>query len=227
VSLTGVICAIDTEAKPFLNVLTDDSYTKHAGLDFHKGEIDGTEVVVVCAGVGKVNTAMAVQILIDSYGVKRIIMSGTAGGMDKRLKVGDTVVITESGYHDTADNVHKPAYYKSDLELISDCRAVLRENPPKHSVYFGRCVTGETFIIKEGRSRILKKHVPLCVDMETAAAAHVCHSNGVPFLAVRSVTDMADDVGYGSFYENVAFASRNSFLVVESIFKRLNKAVSI
>jgi adenosylhomocysteine nucleosidase len=63
--------------------------------------------------------------------------------------------------------------------------------------------------------------------METAAAAHVCYANGVPFLAVRSVTDTEDDVGLGSFYENAAFASRNSFLVVEGVFKRLNKAVSL
>jgi adenosylhomocysteine nucleosidase len=221
--LTGVICAIDIEAKPFLNVLTDDAYTKHASLNFHKGIIADAEVVVVCAGVCKVNAAIAAQVLIDSFGVKQIIMSGTAGGMDKRLKIGDTVVVTEALYHDIADGVLKPSAYKSDPALISACGTALTENPPKHQVHYGRCVTGETFIMSDGRARIIKKYDPLCVDMETAAAAHVCHSNGVPFIAIRSVTDTEEDVGYGSFYENAAFASRNSFIVVEGILKRIAK----
>jgi adenosylhomocysteine nucleosidase len=221
--LTGVICAIDIEAKPFLNVLTDDSFTKHASLDFHMGIIAGAEVVVVCSGVCKVNAALTAQILIDSFGVKQIIMSGTAGGMDRRLKIGDTVVVTESIYHDIADGVLKPSVYKSDAVLISACGTALADTPPKHPVYYGRCVTGEAFILTEGRARIIKKYDPLCVDMETAAVAHVCHSNGVPFIAVRSVTDTEEDVGYGSFYDNAVFASRNSFLISEGILKRIAK----
>jgi adenosylhomocysteine nucleosidase len=59
--------------------------------------------------------------------------------------------------------------------------------------------------------------------METAAVAHVCHANGVPFIAIRSVTDTEEDVGYGSFYDNATFASRNSFVVVEGILKRIAK----
>jgi adenosylhomocysteine nucleosidase len=222
-SLTGVICAIDIEAKPFLNALTDDAYTKHASLNFHKGIIGGADVVLVCSGVCKVNAAIAAQVLIDSFGVKQVIMSGTAGGMDRRLKIGDTVVVTESLYHDVADGVLKPSVYKSDAALLSACGAALIESPPKHQVHYGRCVTGESFIMTEGRARIIKKYDPLCVDMETAAAAHVCHANGVPFIAVRSVTDTEEDIGYGSFYDNAAFASRNSFLITEAILKRIAK----
>ncbi len=53
--------------------------------------------------------------------------------------------------------------------------------------------------------------------METAAAAHVCCMNGVPFMAVRSVTDTAADSGMGVFYVNVKTAARHSFEVVEKI----------
>lgn len=43
--------------------------------------------------------------------------------------------------------------------------------------------------------------------MESAAIAHVCHANGVPFLAIRTVTDTADHSGAGNFELNCEKAS--------------------
>ena len=59
----------------------------------------------------------------------------------------------------------------------------------EHPVRFGRMVTGEAFITDDGRQEINARFAPLTVDMESAAVAHVCHANGVPFLAIRTVTD--------------------------------------
>ena len=42
----------------------------------------------------------------------------------------------------------------------------------------------------------------LSVDMETAAVAHVCYVNQVPFLAVRTLTDTADQRGAACFEQN-------------------------
>ena len=35
----------------------------------------------------------------------------------------------------------------------------------------------------------------LCIDMETAAVAHACYLNGVPFIAVRSISDNDKEAG--------------------------------
>ena len=51
------------------------------------------------------------------------------------------------------------------------------------------------------------RFAPLTVDMESAAVAHVCHANGVPFLAIRTVTDTADHSGAGNFELNCERAS--------------------
>jgi adenosylhomocysteine nucleosidase len=55
--------------------------------------------------------------------------------------------------------------------------------------------------------------------METAAAAKVCHTNNVPFMAVRSITDVEEDVSMLTFFRNVASAANNSFLVVEAMLR--------
>ena len=43
--------------------------------------------------------------------------------------------------------------------------------------------------------------------METAAVAHVCYVNKLPFLAIRTITDTAGHKGIGEFEKNCAAAS--------------------
>ena len=66
---------------------------------------------------------------------------------------------------------------------------------PSEKVVWGRMVSGEPFITDDGRQKICNKFAPLTVDMETAGIAHVCYVNGIPFIAIRCVTDTAEHSG--------------------------------
>ena len=55
---------------------------------------------------------------------------------------------------------------------------------------------------------------PLCTDMETAAVAHVCYVNKLPFLAIRTITDTAGHKAIGEFEKNCAAASAISAEIV-------------
>lgn len=68
-------------------------------------------------------------------------------------------------------------------------------------------MTGEAFITDVERQKICDEFAPMTVDMETAAIAHVCHVNNIPFLAIRCVTDTAADSGIDNFEKNCAKAS--------------------
>ena len=69
--------------------------------------------------------------------------------------------------------------------------------------------TGQYFLgAGSRRERLLEKYPEvLAVDMETAAIAHACYVNQVPFLAVRTVTDNGTLPGIGAFEANVEQAS--------------------
>lgn len=82
---------------------------------------------------------------------------------------------------------------------------------------------GEAFITDEGRAEINARFAPLTVDMETAAMAHVCYVNRVPFAAIRSVTDTADHSGMGTFEENCARASAVSATLVLDVLRELTR----
>lgn len=209
---TGILCAGDRELAPFLPMLTDISTSVKAMLTFYEGRMADTAVTAVYSGVCKVNAAIAAQLLISEYHCDAIINAGTAGGMDELLDIFDTVVSTEVAHHDVAEHIltgfhpwMADAFFRADAGLLAAARCAAEG---QERVRFGRMVTGEAFITDEGRADINARFCPLSVDMESAAVAQVCHAYGVPFIAVRTMTDNASHSGTGVFEQNCARASQ-------------------
>lgn len=227
----GIVCAGDEELAPFLPMMDHCKVIEKARLKFYEGQIDGTEVVALFSGVCKVNAAIASQILIDIFNVNAIINSGTAGGMDPRLKIFDTVISTEVCYHDVAQDIltefhpwMKSVFFEADQKLIELSKAAVEKTKFPGKVFWGRMVTGESFITEEGRQKINDEFAPLTVDMETASIAHVCYVNHIPFISVRCVTDTAEESGVSNFEENCAKASAIAKNIVVAI---LNEAADV
>lgn len=205
----GIICAGDREVAPFLPMICECKITEKAMLKFYEGTINNVEVVVLFSGVCKVNAAIATQILIDTFRVNTIINAGTAGGINEKVQVFDTVISTEVAYHDVAPNIltefHpwlKTVFFKANPRLLSLSRSAVHKLELRHNVFWGRMVTGEVFVTDRERPKILEHFNPLTVDMETASIAHVCHVNSIPFISIRSVTDTATHSASGDFEEN-------------------------
>lgn len=210
----GIICAVDLELAPFISHMENVKVTRESMLDLYEGEISGVPVAAVRCGVCKVNAAIAAQTLIRECGADIVINAGTAGGMDKRLSLFDTVISTETVYHDVEAHFlmeYHPrmdsVYFKADSELLRLSEIAVSKAGCADSTFFGRMATGEAFIDDDGRGEINDKYSPLTVDMESAAIAHVCYVNLVPFISIRSITDTADHSGVGTFEENCEKAS--------------------
>ena len=85
----------------------------------------------------------------------------------------------------------------------------------------------ETFVTKETqRDRINAKFEPLAVDMESAAVAHVCYVNKIPFLAVRTITDTVTHKGIENFDKNCEAASEISAEIVAGMLEQIDGCVS-
>lgn len=208
----GLICAGDRELAPFLPHIKTERIARHALLNVQEGSIERLNVCALFSGVGKVNAAIAAQILIDRFGVSMIVNTGTAGGVSGDVHLFDTVVATEAVHYDVEDHIltgfHpwlKEAVFPSDQRLLHFAQAAAARAGGR--VLFGRMATGETFVADDTRGEVLQRSHPLTADMETAAIAQVCHANGIPFIAVRTVTDDAMHSGCEFFEENCARAA--------------------
>ena len=62
---------------------------------------------------------------------------------------------------------------------------------------------------------------PLAVEMEGAAVAQVCRDYGVPFAAVRTISDRADDQAHVDFsaFRARRWPVRYALAIVSSLFR--------
>ncbi len=216
----GILCATTKEFNPYLSTIEIKNESVYAMHNFCNGLIAGTEVVAVYSGCGKINASITAQLLIDRYQVDAVIFSGIAGGMKKEIEVFDTVVCTASAFHDTDNEIYtdfpvmdEPIFY-ADEHLVSLAKKAAEGMERK--IFFGLATTGDRYVEPVHPDA-------LCIDMETAAAAHTCYLNKVPFVAIRSISDNNKESGQEAIIRNYEKAAYRSYQFVNAILHELGK----
>ncbi|MDM0007737.1 5'-methylthioadenosine/adenosylhomocysteine nucleosidase [Variovorax sp. J22G73] len=239
----AIVAAMQQELGALLALMPDEQRVRVAGRDFWVGHLHGQPVVAVLSRIGKVAAAVTATVLLERFGVRAIVFTGVAGGLAPGVNVGDVVVATELLQHDMDASPIFPKHEVPLMGLsrfaadaaISDALAqvvtnVLRDpvaligqegvdefglSSPR--VHRGLLVSGDRFVSTTAESAALQRELPdaLAVEMEGAAVAQVCHDYGVPFAAMRTISDRADDAAHGDFARFVAVvASRYSLALV-------------
>lgn len=217
----GIIGAMPSELHDIRESLGNAEIIHIGTFDFYKNILNGKTIINVCCGVGKVNSAICTQMLIDNFKVECIINTGVAGGMNDQIKVCDMVISNEVISHDVnLEFLEKyPPYcsaFKSDTKLIDS--AVKSCETLGYKYYIGRVVSGEQFISdKTIKQDIQNRLNPYAVDMESASIGHCAYTNGIPSISIRCISDNADDDGAMSFDEFEKIAAKRVASVVLDI----------
>lgn len=247
---TAILSALLEEQRGLLPLLQQPHKVTHAGRDFWCGQLHGQPVVLALSRIGKVAAATTATALIERFGVQRIVFTGVAGGLGAAVNVGDVVVATDFLQHDLDASplfarYEVPLYGKTRFDgdaaltallFRSACAALAPESGQAAAhlvagacVHQGLIASGDRFVCGAEESRLLKAsladagHVVLAVEMEGAAVAQVCLDYGVPFAAVRTISDRADDsahVDFPRFVDEVA--SRYAHAMIERLLKLLS-----
>ena len=96
----GIIAAMKEEMQEIEKIMTEIEIKKIYELNFIEGKINNTEIVLVEAGIGKVNAARTTQILIDNFDIDAVINVGSAGSANDELDIGDIVIADKLIQHD-------------------------------------------------------------------------------------------------------------------------------
>jgi adenosylhomocysteine nucleosidase len=167
--MLGIIGAMDEEVARLKEMIDGLQVTDKCGMSFYKGQIEGTDVVVVKCGVGKVNAAMCTQSLIDMYEVSAIINTGIAGSLDADIDIGDIVLATDTVEHDMDVSAlgYEPgvipdtelSVFKTSDELLKIAQDSVDAANIGVKVFTGRVVSGDQFIWRNGLWRHLVEDV--------------------------------------------------------------------
>ena len=226
---TAIVSAMHEELSAVLALMPDESRQVAAGREFWVGHLHGREVVAVLSRIGKVAAATTAAVLIERFGVGEIVFTGVAGGLGAGVEVADVVVAESFLQHDLDASPIFPRYevplygtarFAADPALTARLAAAVQRALPDQRLHRGLVISGDRFVSTDAECRALRSALPqaLAVEMEGAAVAQVCHDFGVPFAAVRTISDRAVDAAHLDFARFVReVASRHSAAIVQAL----------
>ncbi|CAH0445242.1 5'-methylthioadenosine/S-adenosylhomocysteine nucleosidase [Ralstonia syzygii subsp. syzygii] len=228
----GIVAALHEEISELLTLLSEARRIRIGSREFWQGGLDGRAVVVVLSRIGKVAAATTAAVLVTHFGVRAVVFTGVAGALAPQVAVGDVVVSTELLQHDVDASPLFPrweipltgvARFQADPALaqglLASAKAILGDpsallgpqvmhafgivSPQAHA---GLIISGDRFVSTSAESQRLKDALPdaLAVEMEGAAVAQVCYEWGVPFAAIRTISDRADDAASVDFAQFIS-----------------------
>ncbi len=229
----GIIGAMDEEVDLLRSKMTDREDIVLAGSEFYNGKVDTLEVVLLKSGIGKVNAAMGTAVLIEKFHPDVIINTGSAGGFNQELNVGDVVISTEVRHHDVDVTVfgyeygqvpRMPAYFAPDDNLVSIAEKSA-EKINDVQVAKGLIASGDSFMNDPERVEFVRTKLPdlLAAEMEAAAIAQVAYQFGIPFVIIRSLSDIAGKDSNVSFDQFLETAAKNSAELILLMLEELKK----
>ncbi len=201
----GIIGAMSVEIETLKSQMSETESTQHARMTFYEGVLEGMQVVLVECGVGKVNAALCVQVLVDLYHVTHLVNTGVAGSLCADLDIGDFVISEKAMYHDFDCHILNAAYpvgqvpglpvraFPADEKLIKMAAQAAEQVYADH-FRIGTVASGDQFVCsKIVKEQIVEDTGAICTEMEGAAIAHAAWKNGIPFVVIRAISDKADD----------------------------------
>jgi adenosylhomocysteine nucleosidase len=229
----AIIGAMEEEVELLKGKLSDATVYEKAGCEFTTGKMAEHDIVLLKSGIGKVNAAVGTTLLIEGHQPDVVINTGSAGGFQQSLNVGDIVISTEVRYHDVDATTfgyeygqvpRMPAFYQPAEKLIATAEKSA-EMLEGLQVVKGLITSSDSFMDSAERVQFVKEKFPnvYAAEMEAGGIAQVCYQFDVPFVIIRSLSDIAgkDDDSRQTYEQFLEKASVNSANLVINMVNAL------
>ncbi|HEY1801205.1 MAG TPA: phosphorylase [Terriglobales bacterium] len=177
----ALVAAMEREIAPFVRGW-NLSEREHDGRKYQFFE--NKDVVVVCGGIGSESARRATEAVISLYRPASMQSVGLAGGLDPKLKVG--AIFSPRWVVDARDGSRADTA-KGDGVLVS---------------------AGEIASVAQ-KARLAHAYGAQAVDMEAASVAQGAEAHGLPFSALKAISDESD----------FAMPPMNEFISHDGVFR--------
>lgn len=240
----AIMGALDQEIAILLDSMKSSKKVNRGGIDFFTGKLNGKKVVILKAGVGKVNASYSTAILTENFNPSVLIFTGVAGGLHPEALPGDIVIgenlvqfdfgqvdstgFKVSPFRKLNGGRHEDLLVAADRELVEKSTLAagkiefvpISNRTPK--VFSGVIATGDIFVSNDEKAAWLYEEFDaLATEMEGAAVAHICRTLSIPFIIIRSCSDNANNHARVNFNQFVGPASVNSASLVLGILEEM------
>ncbi len=180
-----VTFALENEFVPW-RAMRDFHRVQRVNADAYCAQIGSTEIVAIVTGAGPRNAALSVHDVLKSDGssIQFCVSSGLAGAAKQRYEIGQVlaakVVRSEnpSGARNTRENECSGAL----LSFAESCGATI----------VNRFYTSEHAIATREEKEYIGQFAD-AVEMESFAVLNEAAASGIPAIAIRAISDLADE----------------------------------
>jgi adenosylhomocysteine nucleosidase len=200
----ALVAAMPQEREALLAPFPASREYVHYNTRMFETRLGEQRLIIAESGVGKVNAACTLTLLLSDFDPACVINTGTAGGMRPGQQILDIAAPDEVVYTDVditplgfeyGQILGSPPRFTSCPELRAHLNAVLAamDNPP--ACHRGLLGSADSFIYRDDQIASIRKNFGdsvQCVEMEGGAVAHACSRFGVPFLILRALSDVPE-----------------------------------
>ena len=158
----AIVCAMSQEIRPLVRKWRK---TRERGLTFFESE----KAVAVAAGIGAAPAAMAAMTLVAREQASCLVSVGLAGALRRDLKVGEVL------------------WPRTVINVATGKRFNTSYGEAKGILVSGRAIAGE-----DRKRELREEFIADAIDMEAAGVASIADSCGLPFYAVKAISDEVD-----------------------------------
>jgi futalosine hydrolase len=201
-----------------------------------KGFLHGKSILFSHCGIGKVNAAHSVTLLLEEQRPEILILFGI-GGAYAQAGVGDVLIAESENYGEegvmTSDG-WKPMEFtgfpllKNDVEYFNTfvMDRKLSQLAIEVSKDIGLKVHSGNFITvsqcsgtRKTGEEMRERFNGICENMEGAAVAHICAKYKVPMIEIRGISNIIEDRDLKKW--NIPLAVSNCSKAVNEVVRRL------
>lgn len=221
--MIGILAAMEEEVTAIKDIMKVEKEEIYQNVNFIYGTIYGKEIVLCKCGVGKCLASMTATLLCSKEKLDSLINVGVAGGLKEDQRVADTVV---SDYVLQADFDTSPIdgpegvglRFTADKALLDKFRQASDNLGIRYHV--GTIASQDIFMAREEDFKSLMEKFPesACSEMEGGAIAQIAQVFNVPFIVVRSLSDVVHHNDNPMEFETYAkLASKQAAKLIEEM----------
>ena len=234
--MLGIIGAMDLEVDALRGAMENVTETQIGYTKYYEGTLLGVPVCLARCGIGKVHAALCALGMLLRFPVDALLNIGVAGALRDSLNIADVVIACSAVQHDMDTTpIGDPLGMISGPNIVhlpcdEGLSALLVQAAGEAGLVPQRAAiaTGDQFIVGTEKKDFLSQTFDAAAcDMEGGAIAQCCYEMGVPYAAVRAISDTR--LGDGREYAEKAGAACQSeerllqrFLPLYRAFKEEN-----
>ncbi len=190
--MIAVFAAMRLEVEPFLRRLDGQERRRVGAFPITTGRCGGQALLVCCTGVGP-RAGEAAAAVLDAYAPEAVLSVGLGGALSPECRVGD-IVLGEWVHRGEpgASGQRQQRAVRSDARLLERAQRGAEGGGLRH--WTGGSLTVTRLVGEREHKAALRLVSGLdVVEMESYWVGRAARKAGVPFLAVRAISDGADE----------------------------------